>query len=115
MSFTSRPGQDSFTVLIQNKTPESYSYESRGHLRTAELEAFMTEALNTRYRAAPNTQSHLMLTVTIGMDVHTLPGYLQYQAPFILRPKRNPSQYVGMPSQGIALAIYFPPEICGKA
>lgn len=115
MGFVSRPEQDPFIVLIQHKAAESHHYESRQYLRTAGLEAFMAEALSTRYRDAPVTQKQLLLSVTIAVDAHALPDYLQFQSLPPYQPKGNPHHYAILPLKDIALAIYSPPEICGMA
>lgn len=115
MGFVSRPEQDPFIVLIQHKAAESHHYESRQYMRTEGLEAFMAEALSTRYQDAPVTQNQVLLSVTIAVDAHALPDDLQFQALLPYQPKGNPHHYATMPEKDIALAIYSPPEIFGVA
>ncbi len=115
MGFVSRPEQDPFIVLIQHKAAESQHYESRQYMRTAGLEAFIAEALSTRYRDAPDTQDQLLLSITIAVDAHALPDDLQFQILLPYQPKGNPHHYAMLPLKDIALAIYSPPEFCGMA
>lgn len=115
MGFVSRPEQDPFIVLIQHKAAESHQYESRRYMRTDGLEAFMAEALSTRYQEASDTQNQLLFQVIIAVDAHALPDYLQFQSLPPFQPKGNPHHYAILPLKDIALAIYSPPEICGMA
>jgi len=115
MGFVSRPEQDPFIVLIQHKAAESHHYESHQYMRTAGLEAFMAEALNTRYRDTPVTHDQLLLSVTMAVDAHALPDSLHFQALLLYQQKGTPAHYADTPLNAIALAIYSPPEICGMA
>ena len=115
MGFVSRPEQDLFIVLIQHKAAESHHYESRQYMRTAGLEAFMAEALNTQYRDAPDNRDQLILSVTMAVDAHALPDSLHFQALLPYQQKGTLSHYTGKPLHDIAQSIYSPPEFCGIA
>lgn len=111
----SRPEQDSFLVLIQTQSAESHHYESRRYMRSEGIEAFMAEALTTRYQNTPDNQNHLLLSVTPGVDSHSLPDHCQFQVPFFYEQKGNEPHYTMRPLLDIALAVYSPPDNYGLA
>ncbi len=113
--YVSRPEQDPFMVLMQSKSTESHRYESRQYMRTDALEAFLVEALTNRYNDSTGDQNQLLFSVVSGVDAHSLPALFQFEVPLIFKEKENRHHHTVTPSKSIALAVFSPPELAGRA
>ena len=107
----SRPEDQREFVMIQTSQEGQYYQECR-YLRMDGLEAFLTEALASRYQNPPETPKHHLVSVVIGVDAHDLvhlilplplPVYRVVAISFV--------RHQTAPSGGINRAVYPPPRV----
>lgn len=73
----SRPEDQRERVLVQTSTNNQYVTDCR-YLRMDGLEAFLNEALTTRYQQADDTASNQSISVVFGIDAHCLPNVISF-------------------------------------
>ncbi|WP_373512077.1 hypothetical protein [Persicitalea sp.] len=110
MGCISRPEQDSFAVLIMEKSGENQHYESRRYLRTDGLEAFMVESLANRYKDSSDTDTPQIHYLVSGIDAHHLPESSCFSPSLSLIDKPTTSASEPGLVISVTLAIYSPPE-----
>ncbi len=72
-----RPEDQRERVLVQTSTNDQYVANCR-YLRMDGLEAFLNEALATRYQQADDTAPHQSISVVFGIDAHCLPPVISF-------------------------------------
>lgn len=106
----SKPEQDQYMLMIKTDSDKNQQYEECRYLRMDGLEAFMEEAMATRYSNAADSHKNHLISVVNGIDTHFLPDYLQIPDKAIFQNKITRLQHPTPPVRNRALAIYTPPD-----
>ena len=72
-----RPEDQRERVLVQTSQSDQYVTTCR-YLRMDGLEAFLIDALATRYQQSTDTAPHRAISVVFGIDAHCLPGTVSF-------------------------------------
>lgn len=106
----SKPEQDHYMLMIKTDSDKNHKYEECRYLRMDGLEAFMQEAMETRYQNASDTHKNYLISVVTGIDTHFLPDYLQIPLRVIFQNEIIRLRHATVPVKERALAIYTPPD-----
>ncbi len=111
MGCMTRP-EDQHELVLVRTSEDGQHYQQCRYLRMDGLEAFLNEALASRYQNAPETPKHHLISVVHGVEAHHLPN--------MVWPLSTPSyqlaaipliSYQSASSSGIDRAKYPPPRL----
>lgn len=80
-----RPEDQHERVLVQTSFSDQHVSTCR-YLRMDGLEAFLNEALTTRYQQTTDAAPHRSISVVSGIDAHCLPVSIGYKPPSAVCP-----------------------------
>lgn len=107
----SRPEDPHEFVLIRT-SDDGQHYQQCRYVRMDGLEAFLTEALASRYQNAPETPKHHLISVVHGVDAHQLPDVAwPLITPIYQLAAIPPISHQSASSSGISRAVYPPPRL----
>lgn len=111
MGCVNRPEDRHELLLIRTSSDGQRDQQCR-YLRMDGLEAFLAEALTSRYQNAPETPKHHLISVVTGIDAHYMPNLVWPIIPPAYEAIAMPSaSYQSTGSSGINRAVYPPPRI----
>lgn len=106
-----RPEDQHKLVLIRTSN-DGQHYQQCRYIRMDGLEAFLTEALASRYQNAPETPKHHLISVVYGVDAHYVPDVVWPLITPTFRLAAIPLiSYQSASSSGISRAVYPPPRL----
>lgn len=111
MGCMNRPEDQHERVLVQTSFSDQHVSSCR-YLRMDGLEAFLNEALTTRYQRTTNAVPHRSISVVSGIDTHHLPVSIGYEHPSADHPALLTPlpDYQPALSAGVSRAVSPPPQ-----
>ncbi len=105
-----KPEQDRYMLMIKTDSDKNQQYEECRYLRMDGLEAFMEEAMATRYSNSPDTHKNHLISVVNGIDTHFLPEYVQIPLRVVFQNTTTQLSHPPASIKEIALEVYCPPD-----
>ena len=110
MGCISRP-EDQHELLLVQTNVDGHHYQECRYLRMDGLEAFLTEALASRYQHATDSPKHHLISVVSGVDAHCLTPVSSFLVSPMLHKPTLLVAYQSPVSVGVVRVVYSPPRL----